>query len=64
MANETCVIMVKSQLKIRKAALSNGDYLHICYCSHIINLIIQDGLKTIEVELYKIHESVKYMKAS
>ncbi|KAH9668699.1 hypothetical protein KPL70_021496 [Citrus sinensis] len=63
-ANEACVIMLKSQLKIRKVVLANGDYLHMRCCTHIINLIIQDGLKTIEGELHKIIESVKYIKAS
>lgn len=63
-ANEICVAMLKSQLKIRKATLSNGDYLHMRCCAHIINLIVQDGLKPIEGELYKIRESVKYVKAS
>ena len=56
--------MLKSQLKIRKALLSNGDYLHMRCCAHIINLIVQDGLKAIEGELYKIRESVKFVKAS
>lgn len=56
--------MLKSQLKIRKVLLSNGDYLHMRCCAHIINLIVQDGLKAIEGELYKIRESVKYVKAS
>ncbi|KAL9438311.1 hypothetical protein AB3S75_024061 [Citrus x aurantiifolia] len=63
-ANEACVTMLKSQLKIRKALLSNGDYLHMRCCAHIINLIVQDGLKAIEGELYKIRESVKFVKAS
>ncbi|KAH9734335.1 zinc finger BED domain-containing protein DAYSLEEPER [Citrus sinensis] len=63
-ANEACVTMLKSQLKNRKALLSNGDYLHMCCCAYIINLIVQDGLKAIKGELYKIHESVKYVKAS
>ena len=56
--NEGCVTMLKSQLKIRKDLLSNGDYLHMHCCAHIINLIVQDGLKAIEGELYKIRESI------
>ena len=63
-SNEGCVTMLKSQLKIRKDLLSNGDYLHMSCCAHIINLIVQDGLKATEGELYKIRESVKYVKAS
>ena len=33
-------------------------------CAHILNLIVQEGLKVVKEALYKIRESVKYVKAS
>ena len=40
----------------------DGDFLHICYYAHIVNLIVQDGFKVIDDVVVKIKESVKYIK--
>lgn len=38
--------------------------MYIRCCAHIINLIMQDGLKAIDVVVYKIRESTKYVRGS
>ena len=40
------------------------EFFHIRCGAHILNLIMQDGLKVIEGALDKIRESVKYVKGS
>ncbi|KAF7802447.1 zinc finger BED domain-containing protein RICESLEEPER 2-like [Senna tora] len=44
--------------------LCDGDYFHIRCSAHILNLIVQEGLKVASDALHKIRESVKYVKAS
>ena len=37
--------------------LCGGEHFHSCYCSHVLNLIEQDGLKEIDEVVNKVCES-------
>ncbi|KAK2645950.1 hypothetical protein Ddye_021145 [Dipteronia dyeriana] len=63
-SNNSLVHNLKSHLNINKALLCDGEFLHIRCCAHIINLIVQDGLKEIDGVVHKVGESVKYARAS
>lgn len=63
-ANDTFVNILKLQLNVRKALIKDGQFFHIRCCAHILNLIVQDGLKEIDGCVSKVRESVKYVKAS
>jgi hypothetical protein len=47
-SNDVCVGLLRNQLNIKKTLLCEGEFFHICYCAHILNLIVQDGLKEID----------------
>jgi hypothetical protein len=51
-------------LKIKKALVCEDEFFHIRCCAHILNLIVQDGLKEIDSALQKIRDSVKYVRGS
>ena len=63
-SNEAFVNTLKIQLNLRNALLSKGEFFHIRCCAHILNLIVQEGLKEIDESVVKIRESVKYIKGS
>ena len=56
--------ILKSHLRKQNSLLYNGEYFHVCYFAHILNLIVQEGLNVAAGVLFKIRESVKYVKAS
>ncbi|KAL4567497.1 hypothetical protein LXL04_023082 [Taraxacum kok-saghyz] len=63
-SNDTFVNILKLQLNVRKSLIKEGRFFHIRCCAHIVNLIVQDGLKEIDSCVYKVRVSVKYVKAS
>ncbi|XP_042426180.1 zinc finger BED domain-containing protein RICESLEEPER 2-like [Zingiber officinale] len=63
-ANDVCVEILKTQLRLKNALIFDGTLFHVRCCAHILNLIVQDGLKEIDIAVDKIRESVKYVKGS
>ncbi|WOL04253.1 zinc finger BED domain-containing protein RICESLEEPER 2-like [Canna indica] len=45
-------------------AIANGKYLHTRCIAHIINLIVQDGLKDLDPAIRWVREAVKYIRSS
>ncbi|CAI8592783.1 unnamed protein product [Vicia faba] len=63
-ANDVMQANLKRQLALQKWLLSDGEFFHICCSAHVLNLIVQEGLKLLGDALEKIRESVKYVKGS
>ena len=63
-SNDVSVDMLKTQLNLKDLLVCNGDHFHMRCCGHILNLIVQEGLKQIDPSILKIRESVKYVKGS
>ncbi|KAF7820826.1 zinc finger BED domain-containing protein RICESLEEPER 2-like [Senna tora] len=63
-ANDNMQDILKEQLCLQNSLLCNGDFFHVRCCAHILNLIVQEGLKVTNGALFKIRESIKYVKAS
>ncbi|KAK9733188.1 hypothetical protein RND81_04G049900 [Saponaria officinalis] len=59
-ANDSMVESLKSDLHL----MGNGEYFHVRCCAHILNLIVQEGLKDLDDAIIKVRESVKYNKGS
>ena len=56
--------MLKEHLCLSNSLLLNGEFFHIRCSTHILNLIIQDGLKVASDAFLKIRQSVHYVRAS
>ena len=62
-SNDSMQNILKQRLNLQNGLLCDGDFFHVRCCAHILNLIVQEGLKVAKEALYKIRESVKYVKA-
>ncbi|XP_048613259.1 zinc finger BED domain-containing protein RICESLEEPER 4-like [Brassica napus] len=62
--NDSMQDILKSQLVLRNDLVCGGEFFHVRCSAHILNLIVQDGLKVIGNSLHKIRESIKFVKAS
>lgn len=62
--NDISVDMLQRQLNLKRQLVSNDEHFHMRYCTHVLNLIVQKGLKQIDQSIVKIRESVKYVKGS
>ncbi|KAF7152618.1 hypothetical protein RHSIM_Rhsim01G0147200 [Rhododendron simsii] len=63
-ANDVLVDLLKNHLNLNNALVDEGSCFHVRCCAHILNLVVQMGLKEIDVVVDKIRECVKYMKGS
>ncbi|KAK2634742.1 hypothetical protein Ddye_029534 [Dipteronia dyeriana] len=63
-SNKSFVDILKTQLNLKKALISDGDFLHIRCYAHIVNLIVQDGLKEIDDVVLKIRDCIRYIRGS
>jgi hypothetical protein len=62
--NDWMVSYVKSNLIGRKLLAGNGDIFHHRCAAHVLNLIVQDGLKVSCEAIDAIRESVKFVRSS
>ncbi|XP_061346161.1 zinc finger BED domain-containing protein RICESLEEPER 2-like, partial [Gastrolobium bilobum] len=63
-ANDNMVRNLKNRLGLQKLLLCDGQFFHVCCSAHILNHIVQGGLKVCSDALSKIRESVKYVRGS
>ncbi|XP_022894049.1 zinc finger BED domain-containing protein RICESLEEPER 2-like [Olea europaea var. sylvestris] len=65
--NDAAIVYVKNKLKNRKpddTMILGSSYLHVRCTSHIINLIVKEGLKEFNPSIDSIHNAVKYFRSS
>ncbi|CAK8576547.1 unnamed protein product [Lathyrus sativus] len=63
-ANDNMQNYLKEHLGLSSSLLLNGEFFHIRCCAHVLNRIVQDGLKVASDVLHKIRQSVHYVRAS
>ncbi|KAG2720923.1 hypothetical protein I3760_02G056800 [Carya illinoinensis] len=63
-SNDVSVDLLRTQLNIKRALVCDGEFFHLRCCCHILNLVVQDGLKAIDCAIQKVRDSIKYVNGS
>ena len=63
-ANDNMQMNLKTQLSLEGNLLCDGEFFHVRCSAHILNLIVQEGLKVASIACHKIRESIAYVKGS
>ncbi|MQL75254.1 hypothetical protein Taro_007636 [Colocasia esculenta] len=64
LSNDKFVRELIKDLSLNMSLLLDGEFFRVRCCAHILNLIVQDGLKEIGDELAKIRKIVRYIRFS
>jgi hypothetical protein len=61
-ANNNAINYMRRVLNESKGSIAEGEYLHMRCVAHIINLIVTEGLKEIDVSVSRVRAAVKFIK--
>jgi hypothetical protein len=56
-----CEELIKNN---KSELLCEGEHLHVKCCAHILNILVQNGMKIIQSAISKIHELLKHIDSS
>ena len=63
-SNDVTIEYLGRKTKDRVGSLLGLEFLHMRCCAHILNLIVQDGLKDLNESIVKVRNVVRYVKSS
>lgn len=63
-SNNTCVGSLRTRLIARGVCLLGGKFLHMRCVAHIVNLVVQDGLKELSTSVKNIREAIRFVRQS
>ncbi|XP_030939787.1 zinc finger BED domain-containing protein RICESLEEPER 2-like [Quercus lobata] len=62
--NDVALDYLKKKLEMKDGCMLGGRFLHMRCVAHILNLIVQEGLKGIHNSIVKVRNAVRYVKLS
>ncbi|KAL4284773.1 hypothetical protein GQ457_16G007020 [Hibiscus cannabinus] len=63
-SNDLAIDYLRRRLNIWESSLLEGQYLHMRCASHILNLIVREGLKELDLSIMKVRALVRYVRSS
>uniref|UniRef100_A0A803N8S2 BED-type domain-containing protein n=2 Tax=Chenopodium quinoa TaxID=63459 RepID=A0A803N8S2_CHEQI len=63
-SNDLAIKYLKKFFNLWDGCVLNSDFLHMRCAAHILNLVVKDGLKDVNVSVLKVRAAVKYVRSS
>ncbi|CAN1331713.1 Putative AC transposase [Linum perenne] len=63
-ANDTAIVHMRHKLKLWGSDFLDSKYLHIRCIAHVVNLVVNDGLRECSISIERVREAVKWVKSS
>lgn len=63
-SNDVALAYLRKKITDWGGSVLKGELLHMRCCAHILNLIVNEGLKSMHDSLIKIRNAVRYVRAS
>ena len=63
-SNDVAIDYLRRKTKDMVGSLLGCEFLYMRCCTHILNLIVQDGLKDLNESIVKVRNVVRYVKSS
>ena len=63
-SNDTAIIHLKRRLRGWNGLVCDGDFIHVRCSAHILNLVVNEGLKDLHPSISSIREVVRYVRSS
>ncbi|KAM0878624.1 hypothetical protein ACQ4PT_034754 [Festuca glaucescens] len=61
-ANDGGIVYLRRHLNKSPSNIAKGKYLHMRCAAHIVNLIVQDGLKEVDMSIKRVRAVVRYIR--
>jgi hypothetical protein len=61
-SNDGGLSYVRKQMVNAKTCIADGKYLHMRCATHIVNLIVADGLKKVNLSVQRVRAAVRYIR--
>ncbi|KAI4331923.1 hypothetical protein L6164_016869 [Bauhinia variegata] len=63
-SNDVAISYLKRKLKNLNCLVCEGEYMHMRCAAHILNLIVNDGLKDLNPSIVSIRNAIRYVRSS
>ncbi|XP_042980140.1 zinc finger BED domain-containing protein RICESLEEPER 2-like [Carya illinoinensis] len=63
-SNQIAIDYLRRRAKVRNCIVLDNEFMYRRCCTHILNLIVNEGLKEVNELVVKVRNAVKYMKSS
>ena len=61
-ANDSGIAYLRKQLNKTPSNIAKGKFLHMRCAAHMVNLIVQDGLKELDISIKRVRAAVRYIR--